>query len=754
MPPHDEKRASSTPDPTQVTLPPAPVPQVGDGNDTAEYRPAAPGGSSENVLPPASSSSSSAVSSGLTIGVYEVLEVLGRGGMGVVYRARHRMLGHEVALKMVLAGGHADPQDLVRFRQEAAAVARLRHPGLIHIHDFGEHEGRPYFAMDLVEGGSLAGRLEQGPLPFREAAAVVEKLARAVQHAHERGILHRDLKPGNVLLRVEKVARTDTRISGGGASESLFPIITDFGLAKQLNATSSMGPGARTQTGAILGTPAYMAPEQAGGKGKVVGPATDVYALGAILYECLTGQPPFQSESMLDLLMKVVNEQPTSPRRLAPKCPRDLEMICLKCLEKIPERRYATALALADDLQRFLDGQPISVRPLGVLGRFGRFVKTRRRATAGTIVALLAIVVFAWAPSSSRNTPVEPSNDRKVIAVGNGQEIDLATANQMESANKLKQMALALMILEEQNGALPPGAITDPKTGRPLLSWRVAVLPMIREGGLYARFKLDEPWDSPHNLELLEHMPPLFALPGATPAKPYLTYYRGFTGPGTAFEAFPAAAHGPYGAAIGPKFAQFLDGSANTLLLVEAAKAVEWTRPEELAYEPDHPLPKLGGHFPNGYHAALADGSVLFVSGAVSEDTLRHAITRNDGNALGQDWPNGPPDALKNKGQVTGRVDFQQRPVTAGRLTFYPEQGQRPGALLPFGMLQSNGMYRVTALEPGSYRVTVESVGNQGPEGAPGVRVLIPPKYANPNTSGLLVTVKAGYNTWNVNLDP
>jgi hypothetical protein len=379
-------------------------------------------------------------------------------------------------------------------------------------------------------------------------------------------------------------------------------------------------------------------------------------------------------------------------------------------------------------------------------------VKTHQRGTAWTIVALLALVVFAWAPSSSRNIREEPSNDRKVIAVGNGQEIDLETANQMESANKLKQMALALMILEEQNGGLPPGAITDPKTGRPLLSWRVAVLPMIREGGLHARFKLDEPWDSPHNLELLEHMPQLFALPGTTPAKPYLTYYRGFTGPGTAFEAFPAAAHGPYGAAIGPKLVQFLDGTTNTLLLVEAAEPVEWTRPEELAYEPNHPLPKLGGHFPNGYHAALADGSVLFVSDAVSEDTLRNAITRNDGKALGQDWPNGPPEALKDKGQVTGRVDFQQRPVTAGKLTFHPEQGQRPGALLPFGMLQPSGMYRVTALEPGSYRVTVEPVVNQGPADAP--KIVIPPKYANPNTSGLLVTVKAGYNTWNVSLDP
>jgi serine/threonine protein kinase len=765
MPAHDEKR-DNTPEPTQTTLPPAPAPRAAEDSETLGKQRLTSSGTAENSV--ATSSSGVPSVSGLQIGVYEVLAVLGRGGMGVVYRARHRVLGHEVALKMVLAGGHADPQDLVRFRQEAAAIARLRHPGLIHIHDFGEHEGRPFFAMDLVDGGSLAGRLKQGPLPFQEAAALVEKLARAVQHAHERGILHRDLKPGNVLLRVERAARADAR-STDCVSEILFPVVTDFGLAKQLNAASSMGPGAQTHTGAILGTPSYMAPEQAAGKGKGIGPATDVYALGAILYECLTGQPPFQSESMLDLLMKVVHEEPTPPRRLGSKCPVELEVICLKCLEKLPERRYPSATAVADDLQRFLEGKSISVRPRGVFGRFGRAVKKHPRGSAWAIGALVALVVLCLSLIFLRNSPMESRDDRKGSAIRN-EDSGLIDPNQLLSANKLKQLGLGLHLLAETNGTLPPGAITDPKTGRPLLSWRVAVLPYIQEEALYLQFNRDEPWDSPHNHELLERMPQQFALPGARPAKPYLTYYRGFTGPGTAFEAIPADPPGPFGAMRGPTIVSFTDGTTRTLLLVEAAEPVEWTRPDDLAYEPGKPLPKLGGHFPNGFNAVLADAGVLFVNEAVSEETLRNAIVRNDGNALGDDWPNGPPAALKSKGQVGGRVTFEGSPLTAGKVTLHPEKGNPPGFVMPSGRVMPDGSYHVAPLEPGGYLVTVEAnapvlggpglekgepgvpPGNREPKNAPGVR--IPPKYANPSTSGLRVTVTVGYNTHDIMLTP
>jgi tetratricopeptide (TPR) repeat protein/predicted Ser/Thr protein kinase len=302
---------------------------------------------------------------------YENLRELGRGGMGVVYQARQTSLNRLVALKMILAGGHASGEQRARFRTEAEVVARLQHPNVVQVHEVGEHDGLPFLCLELVDGGSLASRLDGTPWPPRQAAQLVETLAQAVHAAHRRGIVHRDLKPANVLL------------TGDGV-----PKITDFGLAKMLDA--SAGP---TNTGAVLGTPSYMAPEQTAQYGHPIGPATDVYALGAVLYELLTGRPPFKGETPLATVAQVMADEPVPPRSLQPGVPRDLETACLKCLQKEPARRYASALDLADDLRHFLAGEPVRARPVGPAGRLGRWA--RRNPKVATLLAVLALVVAA-----------------------------------------------------------------------------------------------------------------------------------------------------------------------------------------------------------------------------------------------------------------------------------------------------------------------------------------------------------------------
>jgi eukaryotic-like serine/threonine-protein kinase len=302
---------------------------------------------------------------------YEILGLLGRGGMGVVYRARHLALDRLVALKMIRAGGLAGAADLTRFRSEAQAAARLQHPNVVQIHEVGEHDGLPFFSLELVEGGSLAERMDGTPFPPRQAAQLVRTLAQAIQAAHMSGIVHRDLKPANVLLTRAGV-----------------PKVSDFGLAKKLDDAAGL-----TMTGEVMGTPSYMAPEQTGQTADKVGPATDVYALGTILYELLTGRAPFKATTALDTLYQVVHQEPVPARQLQPKVPRDLETICLKCLQKEPRKRYASAEALAEDLDRFLAGEPIRARPVGVAGRFWRWC--RRRPAVAALAAALALVAAA-----------------------------------------------------------------------------------------------------------------------------------------------------------------------------------------------------------------------------------------------------------------------------------------------------------------------------------------------------------------------
>jgi serine/threonine protein kinase len=328
---------------------------------------------------------------------YEVLGLLGRGGMGVVYRARQLGLDRIVALKMILTGSQAGPKDLGRFRAEAAALARLQHPNIVQIYDVGEAAGRPYFVFEFVAGGSLAQYLRGTPQSVRPAAQFVDTLARAVHAAHAHGVIHRDLKPANILLKDEREsARSEPRHVSPRVARlaSLVPKITDFGLAKCTGGDGeppdNRGP---TATGDVVGTPNYMAPEQAMIPRQPVGPAADIYALGAILYELLTGRPPLTGDTPLATVLLVLDDEPVSVTSLRPDVPRDLETICLKCLRKEPRQRYGSALELAEDLRRFLDDEPIRARPVGAAEKLGRWMR-RHPAPAGLLAAgLLAPAV-------------------------------------------------------------------------------------------------------------------------------------------------------------------------------------------------------------------------------------------------------------------------------------------------------------------------------------------------------------------------
>jgi WD40 repeat protein/tRNA A-37 threonylcarbamoyl transferase component Bud32 len=383
------------------TLTPAPGPQPIDAVTLAPVGGAAsPHGASSDLAPtkpagPEDASAPEVIFDRDRIPGHVLLEVLGRGGMGVVYKAQQTMLRRIVAVKMILHADYATAEQRRRFLAEAEAVAQLAHPNIVQIYEVGEQTGVPYFSLELCGGGRLEKQIQGTPWEAKRAAAMIEVLARAIECGHRAGLVHRDLKPGNILL-----------------TEDGTPKITDFGLAKRLNV-----PG-QTHSNAVIGTPSYMPPEQTGGQAHTVGPAADIYGLGAILYELLTGHPPFKAATAVDTILQVVSEDPVPVRRLQPKVPRDLETICHKCLQKDTRRRYASAQALAEDLQRFLRGEPVTARPIGALGRWLRWAR-RRPAEAALVVLsglllLLALVALSWQWSRAEDRARQETGARKV----------------------------------------------------------------------------------------------------------------------------------------------------------------------------------------------------------------------------------------------------------------------------------------------------------------------------------------------------
>jgi tRNA A-37 threonylcarbamoyl transferase component Bud32 len=374
-----------------------------------------------------------------TVPGYELLGLLGQGGMGVVYLARQKDLNRTVALKMIRDSALATPAELSRFHTEAQAMASLHHPNIVQIYEVSKGEQRPFLALELVPGGNLVSKIAGATLPFEWSANLLAALADAVQSAHRRGIVHRDLKPANILM------------TGDGQ-----PKIADFGLAKRLDAHQE-----QTTTGTVLGTPAYLAPEQADGHAKDVGPAADIYALGVILFECLTGKPPFHAATTVDTLLMVRFDEPTPPSRLRTKLPRDLETICLKCLQKDPAQRYISAQELADDLRRYLRGEPILARPIGRIERTWRWCR-RNPIPAGLLVAvtLSAIAGITYANAMAerlmRSTALEGASQQAELL---DRATDYYSANVV---NRLKGHGVAA--IHDYKTSLDQPAIPNPAT--------------------------------------------------------------------------------------------------------------------------------------------------------------------------------------------------------------------------------------------------------------------------------------------------
>jgi tetratricopeptide (TPR) repeat protein/tRNA A-37 threonylcarbamoyl transferase component Bud32 len=332
-----------------------------------------------------------------TFGDYELLEEVARGGMGIVFKARQRKLDRLVAVKLILAGKFASREQVLRFRAEVESAARLQHPNIVRIHETGEQEGQPYFSMDYVEGTNLATLVREKPLPAKRAAGYVKVIAEAIHYAHEQGILHRDLKPSNVLIDA-----TDQ------------PRVTDFGLAKRMQKESFL-----TVTGDVMGSPNFMPPEQAGGKGVKAGRYSDVYSLGGILFYLVTGRPPFVAENVAETLQQVLNTDPVSPRLLNPSVPQDIATICLKCLEKEPAKRYQTAHELVEELKHFLNGEPIHARPVSRVERLWRWGRRRPVAAAALAIAVIAIGLAAMVSFQARHAGEQRRAERRQTALDN-----------------------------------------------------------------------------------------------------------------------------------------------------------------------------------------------------------------------------------------------------------------------------------------------------------------------------------------------
>jgi tetratricopeptide (TPR) repeat protein/predicted Ser/Thr protein kinase len=355
-------------------------------------------------------------------GDYQLLEEIARGGMGVVYKARQVSLNRTVAVKMILAGQLAGPAEVQRFRGEAEAAANLNHPNIVAIHEIGQQGGQHFFSMDYVEGQNLAQFVGQKPLPPREAAKYLKTIAEAIQYAHERGILHRDLKPSNILI-----------------DQSGQPRITDFGLAKRMQEDSDL-----TSSGQVLGSPNFMPPEQALGKRQAATLASDIYSLGAILYFLLTRRPPFAADSLTETLHQVLHTEPVSPRLLNAVVPRDLETICLKCLSKEPERRYASAHGLAEDLGRFLKGEPVQARPVGTAGKAWRWCRRNPKLASlagGSLALLLALAIGAPIAAFRINQERHTAEAARRNEARLRQEAELEQKKAQQEAFKSQQVA-------------------------------------------------------------------------------------------------------------------------------------------------------------------------------------------------------------------------------------------------------------------------------------------------------------------------
>jgi serine/threonine protein kinase/WD40 repeat protein/tetratricopeptide (TPR) repeat protein len=415
---------------------------------------------------------------GPSIPGFEILDFIGQGGMGVVYKARQLRLKRIVALKMLLAGEYAGREQLARFRTEAEAAARLHHPNIVEIYEVGDVEGRPFLVLEYVAGGNLKQNLGATLQTARSAAQLVETLARAMYYAHQQGVVHRDLKPANILM-AERRSRTsglsgeqdapDFYLTSDKAILNRVPKITDFGLAKQISASITSG---QTQSGAVLGTPSYMAPEQAVGKAREVGPAADIYALGAVLYELVTGRPPFLADTPLETLQQVARDEPVMPSRLQRAMARDLETICLKCLQKEPHKRYASCLALAEDLARFLAGEPIHARPVGYAERLWRWCKRKPAVAALMALTLVAAVVIVVGSLSAAIRMERVARERLW-------ETKLAEARAYRFSNQSERRFKALEALFEAAHIRPTAELRDEAIAalalldcRPIKEWQ------------------------------------------------------------------------------------------------------------------------------------------------------------------------------------------------------------------------------------------------------------------------------------------
>ncbi|HLA85488.1 MAG TPA: serine/threonine-protein kinase, partial [Thermoguttaceae bacterium] len=419
---------------------------------------------------------------------YDIIEEVGRGGMGIVYKARQASLDRTVAVKMILGSHVESPEHLRRFQAEARAAARLRHPNIVQIHEVGQLQGRHFFVMDLIDGVSLAQRLTAGPLDVAEAVWIMAATARAIGAMHRHGIVHRDLKPSNILLDAD-----------GN------PYVTDFGLAKIFESDS-----ARTATGVIAGTPSYMSPEQAAGHSDQVGPASDVYSLGAMFYELLTGRPPFREATPVETVLHVLSREPMLPRRLNRKVPRGLEQICLKCLAKSPGARYASADALADDLERFAKGEPLEAKLPGLGERLRRWSR-RQPALAlrlGTLSVFYGIELFDYYFTSAGNSKFH-FNISILLAVWAAASIVfqwLVSSRRWSVPacfgwGTLDAGLLLVILLFLANGAASPLVVVYPilivAAGlwmRVRFVWYMAALSVISYGILVADFYYWRPW--------------------------------------------------------------------------------------------------------------------------------------------------------------------------------------------------------------------------------------------------------------------